>query len=265
MERQIASLPSAIDRIEELRTRLDGRPVVVFLDFDGTLTAIVDHPDHAVLSSSMREAIEGLAKSRRVAIVSGRDRGDIETLVGIDGLIYAGNHGFDISGAGTAGLEHQVGAVYRAEVGAMGAALESQLAAVSGAIVEVKSMSVAVHYRMVADADLENVERAVAAVRAAHPDFKMMTGKKVYEMLPPIDWDKGRAVLWLLDAMKMNGNGVVPVYIGDDVTDEAAFKAIDGRGITVCVARPDGERSVTEAEFRVDDTAAVERLLHAFV
>jgi alpha,alpha-trehalase len=225
------------------------------------LTAIVDHPDHAVLSDSMRETVRRLARRRSVAVVSGRDREDIETLVGIDGIVYAGNHGFDISGSGIGASGRRVGDDHTDVMASVGETLNGELAEVSGVLVEVKRFSVAVHYRNVAEKDVAAVNRALDAFRDAHPAFRVLSGKKVHEILPPVDWNKGRAVMWLLEILDIDGSGALPIYIGDDVTDEDAFEAIRGRGIGICVADPGRERGPTAADYRVNDIAEVEEFL----
>ena len=139
-------LVSALDRWEELLPRLREQRPAVFLDYDGTLTPIVARPELAVLSETMRRTLRTLAARCPVAIVSGRDRGDVRSLVGIEGLIYAGSHGFDITGMGLR-YEHGHGFVAsldRAEQELLGA-----LSGIDGARVERKKFAIAVHFREV--------------------------------------------------------------------------------------------------------------------
>lgn len=261
MKRPIDDLPAIHDHLDEFDARLAGRRPVVFLDFDGTLAAIVDHPDQVALSDGMRETLRALAQRLRIAVVSGRDRRDVETLVGIEGIVYAGNHGFDIAGGGLPGTARSVGQDHVELMESVGERLSAELAHVPGVLIEFKRVSVAVHYRNVAQGDVAAVERAVDGFRAAHPEFRVMSGKKVHEILPPVDWDKGRAVLWLLEVLELDTPDVLPIYIGDDVTDEDAFEALQGRGIGICVTDPGKERGPTAADFRVRGIAAVERFL----
>ena len=261
MKRPVDALPAVLDHLDEFETRLAGRRPVVFLDFDGTLAAIADRPDQVALSASMRETLRRLAQRVRVAVVSGRDRDDVESLVGIEGIVYAGNHGFDIAGGGVPGFAHRVGQDHVELMEAIGERLSAELADVPGVLIELKRVSIAVHFRNVAKNDVAAVERAVADFRAAHPKFRVMSGRKVFEILPPVEWDKGRAVLWLLEVLELDSPDVVPIYIGDDVTDEDAFEALLGRGIGICVADGAQERGPTAADFRVRDSAEVERFL----
>ena len=92
------ALPSALARRDEIAQRLRGRQAAVFLDYDGTLTAIVARPELAVMEPDMREAVRALARCCTTAIVSGRALGDVAKLVDLRELYYAGNHGFEISG-----------------------------------------------------------------------------------------------------------------------------------------------------------------------
>ena len=231
-----AALPNALAHAAEIRARLAGRRPAVFLDYDGTLTPIVARPDLAVLSDAMRAVVRALAERCTVAIVSGRDRADVARLVGLDGLVYAGSHGFDIAGPGGLAKEHERAAAFLPALERAEARLNRALAGVAGALVERKKFAIAVHYRLVAERDVEQVERAVATVAADTPDLRRTAGKKVFELRPRIDWDKGRAVLWLLGALELEGGEVLPFYLGDDDTDEDAFAALADRGIGVLVA-----------------------------
>ncbi len=262
-DRPIEDLPSAGQEYDRLLARIGRRRPALFLDFDGTLTPIVSRPDRVALTSEARRVIRSLAARLPVAVVSGRERADIEALVAIDGIAYAGGHGSDIRTAD--GRRHQqkmdgplTEALERAETH-----LRQPLDAIDGALVERKARSIAVHYRLVDGADLPRFHKAVEAVLDAEPLLKPMRGKKVVEIEPDIDWHKGRAVLWLLGALGIDGPDHVAIFIGDDVTDEHAFRAIRPDGIGIVVAGPTdaepGRRSF--AEFRVDGPETVVEIL----
>ncbi len=269
--RRVARLPSALDHADELLARFAGRQPVLFLDYDGTLTPIVERPEDAVLSGVMRDVLERLAARFPVAVVSGRGRPDVTERVGLDGIYYAGSHGFDIAGpSGTeAPFEKAASAVPAIEQVAR--SLETELAAIPGAQVEPKRFTVAVHYRRVAAGDVAAVEQAVDRQVAAHPELRKAGGKKVWEIRPAIDWDKGRAVQWLLAvlarARELSPAKILPVYLGDDETDEDAFRALarhtpPGLGILVASASdPDAEARATAATFRLEDPDEVRRFL----
>ena len=228
--------PNALAHWAELAERMQRRQPAVFLDYDGTLTPIVARPELARLSDVMRATLRRVAAAWPTTVVSGRGRADVQTLVGIDELHYAGSHGFDIAGAGVDGLRFEVDPTIVPALSDAAAELESSTAGIPGILVENKRFSVAVHYRLVPEQRIADVERAVDAVIAARPQLRKQPGKKIFELRPALDWDKGRAVLWLLQSLGLDGDDAIPIYIGDDTTDEDAFRALEGRGIGILVA-----------------------------
>ena len=247
-------IPSALEHFQEIAGR-SGR-AAVFLDYDGTLTPIVSQPEDAWLSDSMRQTLRELAACGPVAILSGRDLDDIRQRVNIDSIVYAGSHGFDI--AGPRGLRRQMAAKFLPNLDMAERELHKALDRIPGARVERKRFSVAAHYRNVKENDVTAVERAVAAVAAHHPELHRMDGKKVYELLPTIDWDKGTAVLWLLETLGLERGNIRPIYVGDDRTDEDAFRALKQRGIGIVVSE---EPRSTAARYMLRDPREVERFL----
>ena len=259
------TLPSAIDEFERIRQRIEGKCVAVFVDYDGTLTPIVAHPDEAVLSDEMRATLKELAGYCPVAIISGRDLEDVRSQVGIDEVFYAGSHGFDLAGPGGWRSEHELGAEYRSALDEAGRALKERVS-VSGAWVETKKFAIAVHYRQASDGDVPAVEAAVDAVAAGQTLLRKTEGKKVFELRPDVGWDKGEVVLWLLRELGLEQAGALPVYIGDDVTDEDAFEALKERGIGIVVretAAASGAPTAAtgSARFALDDADQVQEFL----
>ncbi len=252
-----APVKDALERFDEIRARLTDKRPSVFLDYDGTLTPIVARPDLAVLSDEMRAVLKGLAARCNVAVVSGRDLADVRKLVGLYNLVYAGSHGFDIAGPGGLRIQHEESAAFTAAVKRATEKLGPALAGIGGALVEPKRFAVAVHYRQVADDKVSEVEAVVDQVLESVPELKKTHGKKVFELRPRFDWDKGKAVLWLLSALKQTGPDILPFYIGDDLTDEDAFRALADRGVTVFVGKP--ER--TAARYVLEDTKQVSAFL----
>jgi alpha,alpha-trehalase len=251
----------ALANLDAIRARLRGRPIAVFLDFDGTLAPIVERPELAAMAAPMRAAVRRLARRCPVAVVSGRDLADVRARVGLRGLNYAGSHGFDIAGPRGLRHAHPMGVQALPRLDAAERELRQALAAIDGAIVERKRFSIAVHFRLVPGADdVAAVERAVDAALQREPGLRRRGGKKVFELLPDIDWDKGAAVRWLLAALGLARPEVLPIYVGDDLTDEDAFRAIAGRGLGIAVL--DSPRPTT-ATYRVDDPAQVCTLLGA--
>jgi trehalose-phosphatase len=253
--------PPALLRWDELADRFGrGRPAV-FLDYDGTLTPIVDRPDQAVLSDATRQVVAELSRRFPTTIVSGRGREDVERLVGLETLHYAGSHGFDISGPGNDGeerIEHQVAAGTEPIVEEVSRGLKAALDTIEGTVVEPKRFTVAVHYRMVSEADRPRVERAVDEALQKHPELRKAHGKKVFELRPAFDWDKGKAILWLLEALDLDHPDVVPLYLGDDTTDEDAFRALRNRGVGIVVTRAPRP---TAADYQLQDPLEVREFL----
>lgn len=228
----VDELPAALD--SELESVLEGRHPAVFLDYDGTLTPIVEHPDDALLAEPARQALARLAEVRPVAIVSGRDRQDVEDKVGLPGVYYAGSHGFDISGPN--GFHEQRGAEYRSMLGLAAGELEEQVGPMEGVWVERKRYAVAVHFRQAPSGTGQKLANLVENVARKHPALKSSGGKKIFELRPNLEWDKGRAVLWLLEALDLAPERYLPVYVGDDETDEDAFRVLaEGTGLGVVV------------------------------
>ena len=257
MTRPIADVPDILASEGRLAEELAGRRPAVFLDYDGTLAPITVDPAEAGLPARTRAALEVLARQCPVAIVSGRDLDDVATMAGVEGVAYAGSHGLDIAGpAGrhTHGEEH-IDALDRAE-----AELEAALAEVAGARIERKRFAIAVHSREVGPADQAAVEAAVGQVASAHPRLRLTGGKRVAELRPAVDWDKGRAVLWLLESLGLDDAAALPIYVGDDVTDEDAFAALADRGLCLVVRGEDDTRP-TAAHGALADTSAVAELL----
>ncbi len=262
----IRDLPSALRGDEFARRLGDARPAV-FLDYDGTLTPIVDRPQDAVISERMREAVSGLAARCTVCVVSGRDRPVVQELMGVHDLVVAGSHGFDIWSPREGTIEHEAASGFEDLLARVTARLQEELSSIEGAVVEPKRASVAAHYRLVAPDQRPEVQQTVESVLAEHPeDLKVTPGKMVYEIQPNLDWDKGRAVLHLLAALGLDRDDVVPIYVGDDITDEHAFQALAGRGIGIFVgdpADPELANRTTAADFRLDSIEEVERFLDA--
>jgi trehalose 6-phosphate phosphatase len=229
-------LPSGLERLDAVASRLDSKRLALFLDYDGTLTPIVSRPEEALLPEATRDTLRRLSGRATVAVVSGRSLADVKALVGLDTLVYAGNHGFEIRGPEGASLSHEIGREFQDDVANVRKALEPELHSVPGAWTEDKTQSLSVHYRQVAEDRVADVEAIVDRVLKDFPRLRKHFGKKVLEIRPRIDWDKGRAVLWLLEALHLDGEGVLPMYLGDDVTDEDAFRALAGRGLGVLVS-----------------------------
>ena len=249
----ISELPDAVASFEQLWEGFGGRRPAVFLDYDGTLTPIVDDPAQATLAPATRSALSALSAHIPVAIVSGRDLDDVRGMVAVDDFAYAGSHGFDMRLVDD--TREQYGTEFLDDLAAADTALRSRLGDIAGVHVERKGFAVAVHFRRAAQADTGRVAEIVHDVAERHPTLRVTGGKDIHELRPDIDWDKGHALRRFIDVLELDTSADVPLYIGDDLTDEDGFAAINAIGTSIVVA---GERDRgTIAHYRLDDPDAV--------
>lgn len=261
----IADLPDALAD-HDLARRTDGKRLVVFFDYDGTLTPIVDRPEDAKLTEEMRETLVHLAERVPVAIVSGRDLDDVLDLMGEQRFWVSGSHGFDVRSPEDERTQVDVGSDALPALDEATERLAEPVGRIEGAWVERKRFAIAVHHRATPDPLVDDLRRIVEAEAARHNGLRMSGGKKIFELRPVADWDKGKAILWLLDAMGLDEPDVAPVFLGDDVTDEDGFTALRDRGIGIVVADmsdPESANRTSAALDRLDDPDAVRELLES--
>lgn len=255
--RFLRRVPSALANLEQVERARGDRALTIFLDYDGTLTPIVENPADARLSEAMRESVRRVSRRCKTAVVSGRDLPDVEQKVAIEGLYYAGSHGFDIAGPeqkmAHAEAEQAVPELRRVE-----RELRARLESIEGVIVEHKRFSVATHYRMVAPSAVDGVKKTVEQVLASAQGLRKLAGKKVIEIQPEVEWNKGRAVRWIMDVLHVDPGETMVVYIGDDETDEDAFSALAGFGLGIRVG---SETTSSVADFTLESPDAVQSFL----
>ena len=256
--RDIAHLPSALTALDRLATGARGRAVVC-VDYDGTLTPIAARPELALLAPETRAALRALARRCVVAVITGRDLADVQQLVDLEELYFAGCHGLRMVGPGGASLLEK-GAAFAAEVRAVTRQLRRRVAEMDGVRVEPKELSVALHFRQAPHRE-HQLRRLVRAMTSAdHPRLTVHPGRKVLELRPRLDWHKGHAVTWLLQRLEQQGP-LGPVYfLGDDLTDEDAFAVLADRPGAAGIALRDRPRE-TFARYALEDTEEVRRFL----
>ncbi|KAL6633837.1 hypothetical protein ACP70R_026508 [Stipagrostis hirtigluma subsp. patula] len=267
--------PSALTSFKQIVANAQGRKIAVFLDYDGTLSPIVDDPDKAFMSPVMRAAVRNVAKYFPTAIVSGRSRKKVFEFVKLKELYYAGSHGMDImTSVASSGHKHeknkeasffQPASEFLPMIDEVSKSLLEVTSGIEGASVENNKFCVSVHYRNVAEKDWEVVARLVNEVLEDFPRLKVTNGRMVLEVRPVIDWDKGKAVEFLLQSLGLNDpENVIPIYIGDDRTDEDAFKVLQERkcGYGILVSQVPKE---TEAFYSLRDPSEVMAFLNSLV
>jgi alpha,alpha-trehalase len=233
--KNMEKLTSALDCFEEISSQAQGKRLTVFLDYDGTLSPIAETPDQAVMEEDMKKALIELSQHCPVGIISGRDLKNIQYKVKIDSIIYAGSHGFDICGPKELEIENVIGEEFIPILDKAEKEVSLKLKSIQGLLVERKKFAIAIHYRRVDPEKIEEVEAAVDEITAKYSELRKSYGKKIFELQPQMDWHKGKALFFLLNALKLDREDVLPFYIGDDVTDEDAFRALRGRGIGIVV------------------------------
>ncbi|MDD5005391.1 MAG: trehalose-phosphatase [Candidatus Omnitrophica bacterium] len=229
---------------DNLEKELSNKYIMLFLDYDGTLTPIVSTPEKAFISREVKELLIGLSKSPKckLAIISGRALKDIKNIIGLKNIIYSGNHGLEIEGPKIK-FEPLVSPKYRMILRHIKNNLQQKISYIRGAFVEDKGFSLSLHYRLVDKKQIPQIKTIFHETVISYlvcNKIKIKPGKMVLEIRPPIKWDKGRVVLWLLtrQIFAAQKGMVFPIYIGDDATDEDAFKALKNKGLTIFVGKP---------------------------
>ncbi|MBE9531355.1 MAG: trehalose-phosphatase [Proteobacteria bacterium] len=209
----------------------------LFLDFDGTLTPVAGHPDDAFLCASMREILIALKERYPVAIVTGRGLADIKKKVAIDGLTYVGNHGMEMSSDDFSFI-YDIGLVESKAIAQVASLVIKLASSYKGAVVEEKGLTLSVHYRLVSEAATPFfLKRLNSLLQSFDAEglVKITGGKGLVEVRPTADWDKGSAITWLME--RSGFKGTVPLCIGDDETDEDAFRVIKDAGLSIFVGK----------------------------
>lgn len=206
--------------------------ILLLSDYDGTLTPIVSRPDEAVLPAEVKEKLHALAQhpTFSVGIISGRPLPELKALVGIEGIYYAGNHGLEIEGPGLKFTNSEAEAS-QAQIKDLARQLSAKLGSIEGVIVEDKGLSLSVHYRLVKRSEENTVAEIfhqVASPLLREGEVRVTSGKKVWEVRPPVEWHKGNAVKKVMNEIRAlrRCQQLLTIYLGDDITDEDAFMLI---------------------------------------
>ncbi|KAJ0239533.1 trehalose-phosphate phosphatase G [Hirschfeldia incana] len=276
--------PSAISSFGHIAAQAKDKKIAVFLDYDGTLSPIVDDPDRAIISDAMRAAVKDVAKYFPTAIISGRSRDMVYKLVGLNELYYAGSHGMDImTPANVNGSPENPNCIKSTdqqgeEVNLFQPAKEfipvieevyknlvELTKSIKGAKVDNHKFCASVHYRNVDKEDWELVAQRVHDHLKQYPRLRLTHGRKVLEVRPVIEWNKGKAMEFLLESLGLsNDDDFLPIFIGDDKTDEDAFKVLRerGQGFGILVS---SVRKESNAFYSLRDPSEVKKFLKKLV
>ncbi|XP_058096766.1 probable trehalose-phosphate phosphatase J [Magnolia sinica] len=265
--------PSALSMFEQITNASKGKQIVMFLDYDGTLSPIVDDPDRAFMSEAMRAAVRDVARYFPTAIVSGRRRDKVYSFVRLAELYYAGSHGMDIRGPakgkkykkGKKAVLFQPASEFLPMIDEVYKTLVEKTKSTPGAKVENNKFCLSVHFRCVDEKRWTALAEQVRSVVKEYPKLRLTQGRKVLEIRPTIKWDKGKALEFLLESLGFaDCNDVLPVYIGDDRTDEDAFKVLRdrGQGFGILVSKIPKD---TSASYSLQEPSEVMDFLHRLV
>jgi len=236
----LARSTDLLDRLAE-----DPAHTALFLDVDGVLAPIVPHPDDARVPEETRGELRRLrTRYALVACISGRAGADAARVVGVPELTYVGNHGLELED----GADEWAGR------------LHDFLAGTTWPRIEDKTLTAALHYRGSPDEAAARRELDAIADRARAAGFVARYGRKVLELVPPLDANKGTAVRRLLSEQRLHR----ALYAGDDTTDLDAFEALEQLelGVRVAVASPEGPAALLEqADITVETPAELLQLL----
>jgi len=237
------------------------KEVFLFFDYDGTLTPIVKKPELAILPPENKRRIKKLISKRwsRVAVVSGRSLKNVKRMVGVKGIVYAGNHGLELEGPGLKYFNRKA-SVFKKHLDIIYRILTDKLKGYSKILIEHKGLTLSVHYRL--EKSKNRVRKVFKIIDEATDSYvkqkkvRISHGKKVVEIKPKIDWNKGKIVLWLIKYFrkKSSTTNYLPIYLGDDTTDEDAFKVLTRKGIGIFVG---GVKRKSLAKFYLKNTRQV--------
>ncbi|VVA92158.1 unnamed protein product [Arabis nemorensis] len=252
--------PSALDTFDKIMNDAKGKEIVMFLDYDGTLSLITEDHDRAYITDEMREVVKEVAVHFKTAIITGRSTDKVQSFVKLNGIHYAGSHGMDIKE-----VMFQPASDYLPMIDEVVKILKEKTKAIPGATVEHNKFCLSVHFRRVDEKGWAALAEQVKLVLLDYPKLRLTQGRKVLELRPSIKWDKGKALEFLLNSLGIaESNDVLPVYIGDDRTDEDAFKVLRerGQGLGIVVSKTAKE---TNASYSLQDPYQVKEFLKRLV
>ncbi len=252
-------MPYLFDDLDAVEASLRRSPFGLITDVDGTISRIAPSPGEARVDDGCRQQLSILVKRiSLVAVISGRPAAEARDMLGIDGVVYIGNHGLERLHGGNIELVHGA-EEYPSMVAKMQVDVE-RLIRREGVFIENKGSALAIHYRNCNDTDRA---RGEILHRLGELDlsqrFSIVEGRMVIELRPLLDIDKGTAVEKLIEDFQLQGG----VYMGDDISDIDAFRAARRRGLlAVSVASDEAPPDLAQAsDYAVNGVAEVARFL----
>lgn len=261
MENLLSSWPCISGQLKQ------AKHILLLTDYDGTISPIADKPELADLPENMKRLLEAIARypNFTLGIISGRSLVDIKDKVGIKNILYAGNHGLEIEGPGIT-IMYPGADQKRPILLILHSALTRALGKINGVFVENKGVSLSVHYRLAEDQSTEEIEKIVKTIvkeAESAGEVIITPGKKVFEIRPAVDWNKGKVIAHLItifEGKEKCKNTLFPMYFGDDLTDEDGFRVINAykTGLSVLI----GEKTQkSAAHYFLKSPAELEKFL----
>lgn len=247
----------------ELSLKIKNNYICIFLDYDGVLAPIAATPCQAILPKKTKCILKQLISKSNLtlAIISGRSIKNIVGMVKIKNIIYAGNHGLEFGNSQTT-FEVPVSLQYKIEFKQLKKELIDRFAKIKGVLIEDKNTSLSLHYRLASKTDVPTIKsifKCVITNFKMQDKIRIFEDKKTLEITPNVSWNKGKIVLLILTLLRslFKHKNIMPIYIGDGLTDEDAFRVLKKRGITIFV----GNSKRTQANYYVRNTCEVRELL----
>lgn len=282
-EEWVVEHPSALQMFEAIIKHARGKQIAVFLDYDGTLSPIVEDPDCAYMSEEMRDTVRKVSANFPTAIITGRRRDKVYEFVHLPELYYAGSHGMDIMGPAEGcngfradGLQtkdskgndvvlFQPASKYLPLMDEVCNLLKDRTKMYCGARVDHNKYCATLHFRCVKEEDWLALAEEVQAILKEYPELTLTQGRKVLELRPAIEWHKGKALEFLLKSLGLGSSSeVFPVYIGDDRTDEDAFQVLKEKGFSCSILVSKVSKD-TCASYSLQDPSQVMEFLQRLV
>lgn len=241
------------------------KKIILLTDFDGTLTPIQEHPDLVILSEEMRQTLLRFSQNRTffLGIITGRSLRQIKKLINIPKILYAANHGIELEGPGVRFSSPEAKKA-RYNLWHVYMQLFKALRHIEGVYLEDKGYAVSLHYRLVKKIrDREFVTKTLDSIIKPYLEkniLSLSTGKMVYEIRPPVTWNKATTIQWLLTnyfPLEFSGDALL-VYLGDDQADIEVFTAFSGKRLMVFVGTP---TDTSAADYYVNSPEEVKSFL----